>query len=209
MRSGLPKPEPQAELAGVLDQVGGDRLPDAQRERPGLLEAPPQAERAQPSILVVDGGHPAARGEPHAEPHRLDVLVVVERQVAILEAPGRFFAQHAGGLSGLVALDHSAGYLEVAVRAGEGSRVEPERVIVLGDQGGRCVPRDRVEVVSCRLARGLPVAAPPAEAPQPAIRAGRRRRLEGGRGCRPATCTRRASPRSVPPPTWGSGRASR
>src|SRR5581483_9072639 len=49
-----------------------------------------------------------------------------------------------------------------------GCRVEPQRVVVLRDQPRRHVAGDRIEILPCRLACGLPVAAAPAVPAQPA-----------------------------------------
>ncbi len=171
------------------DAVGRDRLPDAQREARGGLEPLPETERAQRAVLVVDRGHAAARGESDAESHRLEVLVVAERQVAVSEAPGGLFAQNAGRLAGLVPLNHAAGHVEVAVRAAECGRVQPERVVVPCDQCRRRVAGDRIEIVPGRLARGQPVAAAPAESAEPA---------PGGRTRRPAQPLERLIERGAP-----------
>jgi hypothetical protein len=82
--------------------------------------------------------------------------------------PGALLAQHAGRLALLVALDDSAGNLEVAVRVGEGGGVEPERVVVARHECGGNVAGDGVEVVLGRVDGGGPVAASPAEPPEPA-----------------------------------------
>src|SRR5581483_9168286 len=104
--------------------------------------------------------------EPEGGAHRLQVLVVRRLDVALLELPGRLLAEHAGGGAALVALDDAAGNLEIAVRARERGRVQPERVVVLREQGGRDVPGDGVE----RLLRRFlaPVGAAPSLPPQPA-----------------------------------------
>ena len=117
-----------------LDLLGGRRLPDPQRQRLRLLEPPPEAERAEPAVLVVDGGDPARRGDLQPGAHRLDVDVVGNAEIALVEAPRRLLPQDARRLAALVALDHAALHLEVAAGERERRRVEPERVAVLGDQ---------------------------------------------------------------------------
>ena len=92
----------------------------------------------------------------------------------LLEAPRRLLAEHAGRLAARVALDDAAVDLKVAVGSGERCRVEPQRVVVLGDQRGRRLAGDCVEVARGRVDAGRPVAAPPAVAPQPASLGARR-----------------------------------
>ena len=88
------------------------RLPDAQAERrPRALEPLPEAQRAEPAVLVVHGGHAARGREPDPGAHRLDVLVVGRLDVAVAEVPARLLAQDAGRLAALVELDHAAGHL--------------------------------------------------------------------------------------------------
>src|SRR5205823_1393000 len=82
-----------ADRDGVVELVVGDRLPDAERQRAALLELPPEPQRAEPAVLVVDGGHAALVGEPHAGPHCLEILLVGPDHVALLEAPRRLLAQ--------------------------------------------------------------------------------------------------------------------
>ena len=81
--------------------------------------------------------------------------------------PARLLAQHAGRLAAVVELDDPAGYLQVAVGAGERRRVEPDRVRVAGHQRHRPVGDDLVEGFLRRLDGRRPVRAAPAAAAQP------------------------------------------
>src|SRR5262249_30252682 len=140
------------------------RLPDPQRQGPARLQPLPQPERAEPAVLVVHSGDTARGGKLEPASHRLDVLVVGGAEVALLEPPGRLLAEESRRPARLVPLSDAALDLEVAVREREGGRVEPERVVVLGEQRRRRRAGDLVEVPTCRLLR--PAAAAPAEAPQ-------------------------------------------
>ena len=113
-------------------------------------------ERAEPAVLVVHGCDAARVRELDSGSHRLEVLLVVGQHVALLELPGRLLAQDAGRLALGVPLDDAARDLEVAVRERERGRVEPERVVVLGDQRRRAPAGHRVE----RLPRRLDASAP-------------------------------------------------
>ena len=86
--------------------------------------------------------------------------------------------EDAGRLAVLVAFDHAARDLEVAVRVGERRGVEPERVVVARHQRRGRVAGDLVERLLRRLCRRRPVAGAPAHAAQPAARLG----LFGGSG---------------------------
>ena len=169
--------EPAADV-GVLELarlLGRQRLPDAETERPFPLEPLPEAQRAEPAVLVVHGRDPARRGEADAGAHRRHVLVVGDVDVRVAEVPARLLAQDAGRLALLVELDDTAGDLQVAVRARQGGRVEPERMRVARHQRHRPVGYDLVQRLLGRLDRRRPVAAPPAAAAQPgALRVGQR-----------------------------------
>ena len=83
MRSiGLPSPERSPTARSCVDEVGGDRLPDAQRQLPALLELPPEPQRAEPAVLVVHRRDAARVREPHAGAHRVEVRVVGRRACA-------------------------------------------------------------------------------------------------------------------------------
>jgi hypothetical protein len=162
-------PEPSSsravgELVGLLRRQG---LPDPQRQQTLVLELLPEAQRPEPAVLVVDGRDAARVRELDAGAHRLDVLVVRDLEVRVAEVPARLLAQDAGRLAALVELDHAAGNLEVAVRARERRRVEPDRVGVARHQRHRGLAGDVVEHLARRLDRRLPLAAPPAAATQP------------------------------------------
>ena len=75
------------------DLIGRNRLPHAQRQRARPLEALPQPERAEPAVLVVHRGHATRRGELQPGPHRVDVDVVGDDEVAFLEPPCRLLPQ--------------------------------------------------------------------------------------------------------------------
>ena len=157
----------EAQLAEVADPLGRCRLPDAERQAALLLEPLPEADRAEPAVLVVQRRDAAPGRDLDALAHRLDVLLGRHLDEARLEAPRRLLVEHAGRLAGLVPDDDAALDLEVAARERERGRVEPERVVVLGDQHRRPVAHDLVE----RLPRGRavgPVGVAPALAAQPA-----------------------------------------
>src|SRR5205807_4364467 len=103
--------------------------PDANPEAAVLGQSLPEPGRAEPAVLVVYGRDPAGQGELDAHPHRVDVLVVRDEHEALLEAPGRLLAQNPGRRATLVAFDHAAGHLELAVRHRQRGRVEPQRVV--------------------------------------------------------------------------------
>src|SRR5205823_2440630 len=127
-----------------------------------------ETQRAQPAVLVVDGGHTALVGKPYAGPHCVEILLVRPDHVALLEAPRRLLAQHAGRLARRVTLDHAALDLEVAAGERERGARQPDRVVVLGDHRRREVAGGRVQALPRRLAMRVPVAAPPAVATEPA-----------------------------------------
>ena len=147
--------------------LGRQRLPDAQPERALGGEALPEAQRAEPAVLVVDRGHAAGGRQLYSRAHRLDVLVVGRLDVAVAEVPAGLLAQHAGRLAALVELDDAAGHLQIAVGQSEPGRVEPDGVRVAGHQRHRPVRGDRVQRVFRRLDERRPVSAPPAPAAQP------------------------------------------
>ena len=147
-----------------------DRLPDAQRQVAARLELLPQAQRAEPAVLVVHRGDAARVRKANAGAHRVEVVAVGDDHVALLEVPGRLLAEHPRRLARFVPLDDAARHVEVAAGERERRRVQPERVVVLRDQPGRRVAGDRIEIVPGRLALRLPVAASPAVAAQPAAR---------------------------------------
>ena len=152
------------ELVGLL---GRERLPDPQAERALVGEALPEAQGAEPAVLVVHRGHAPRGRELDPGAHRLDVLVVGRLDVAVAEVPARFLAQDAGRLAALVELDHAARDLQVAVCVGQGGGVQPDRVGVARHQRNRTVGGDRVERFLRRLDRWRPVAAAPTAAAQP------------------------------------------
>src|SRR5438552_260402 len=169
--------------------IGWQRLPDAELERALLAQPLPDAEGAEPAVLVVHGRDSAGHGDAYPLARRLDQLVLRRPDVRVAEVPGALFPQHAGRLAGGIANDHAAFDLEIAVRTGERGRVEPQRVVVPGHQGGGPVAGDPVERLLRRLDRRRPVAAAPARAAEPAAgldlwRGGRdalERLVKGGR----------------------------
>ena len=144
------------------------RLPHPQREGAFPLELLEDGERSEPAVLVVDRDDAAGVREPDSLARGVHHLLVRRPHVEVAEMPRAFLAQDAGRLALLVALDDAAGNLEVAVRPSEGRRVQPERVVVARHERGRDVARDRVQGFLRRLDGGRPVAAPPAEAAEPA-----------------------------------------
>src|SRR5581483_2888163 len=73
--------EPGTE-AGARDRVElvcRDRLPHAQRQRAALVELLPQAQRAEPAVLVVQSGYAARIRECDTRTHRAQVLLVGDR----------------------------------------------------------------------------------------------------------------------------------
>src|SRR5581483_8069554 len=114
----------------MRDVLPRRRLPHAQRQRGLLLELLPQADRAEPAVLVVMAGDAARGRDLHPLAHRVDHLVGRVRAVAVLEPPRGLLAQDSRRLAVLVALDDAT--LDVELAAGERERraVEPERVVV-------------------------------------------------------------------------------
>ena len=143
----------------------GERLPHPQRERAFPLELLEDGECPEPAVLVVDGDDASGVREPDPVPRGFDHLFVRRPHVDVAEMPGALLAQHTGRLALLVALDDSAGNLEVAVGVSEGGGVEPERVVVARHERGGNVAGDGVEVVLGRVDGRGPVAASPAEPP--------------------------------------------
>ena len=161
----------------LVHLLGGDRLPHPQVQRPLLPESLPDAERAEPAVLVVDRGDAARDRDAHAFAGGLDHLVLGGPHVLVAEVPGALLAQDAGRLASLVADDDTAVDLEVAVRVGQCSRVQPEGVVVAGHQRRRRVAGDAVERLLRRLGRRRPVACAPTRSAEPASRLGGARRL--------------------------------
>jgi hypothetical protein len=124
----------------------------------------------------VDGSDPARVGQLDRRAHRLHVLVVGGLDVRVPEVPAGLLAQDAGRIALLVQLDDAAGHLQVAVRACERRRVQPDRVRVAGHQCDRRLSRELVQRLFRRLDLRLPVAAAPAAAEQPGSRADVRER---------------------------------
>ena len=157
-----------ADLREPVDVVVRKRLPHPQREGAFPLELLEDGERSEPAVLVVDRDDAAGIREPDSLARGVHHLLMRRPHVEVAEMPRAFLAQDAGRLALLVALDDAAGNLEVAVRPSEGRRVQPERVVVARHERGRDVARDRVQGFLGRLDGGRPVAAPPAEPPEPA-----------------------------------------
>jgi hypothetical protein len=153
-----------AEIGEGADVLVRKRLPHPQGERALAFELLPDGERPEPPVLVVDGGHAPGACNANALPRGVDHLLVRGVDVDIPEVPGALLSQDTCGLAALVALDHAALDLQVAVRLGERGRVEPQRVVVLRHQRDGDIAGDRVERLLRRLNRGMPLVAAPAEA---------------------------------------------
>jgi hypothetical protein len=159
----------QADVAELRQSLGRSRLPDAKWKGALLLELLPQADGAEPAVLVVEGRHAPRRGDLDAGSHRLGVLLVRHVRESALELPRRLLVEDAGRVAALVANDDTAVDLEVAARERERRRVEPERVVVLRDQHRRAVAHDLVERLPRRRTVG-PVGIAPALPAHPAPR---------------------------------------
>src|SRR6185312_5621315 len=105
-----------ADLAQVRDVLPRRRLPDTERQLRLLLQPLPEADRADPAVLVVVRDDAALVRELHADAHRLDVIVRRVLEMALLEVPRGLLAQHARRRAVRVALDDAAGDVEVAAR---------------------------------------------------------------------------------------------
>ena len=157
----------EADLAEVGELLGRSRLPDAKRQRALLLEPLPEADRAEPAVLVVEGRDAPRGGDLDAFAHRLDVLLVGHAREPALEAPRRFLVEDAGRLACLVP-DHDTAFdLEVAAGERERCRVEPQRVVVLRDQHRGPLALDLIERLAGWRAVG-PVGVAPPLATEPA-----------------------------------------
>jgi len=160
-----------------------ERLPHPKRESAFSLELLEDGERTEPAVLVVNGDDAAGVREPDSLTRGVHHLVVSRTHVGVAEMPGAFLPQDAGRLALVIALDDSAGNLEVAVGVREGGGVEPERVVVARHERGGDVARDGVQGFLRRLDGGRPVAAPPAKTPDPAsFGNGPDRRADAGEG---------------------------
>ena len=106
-------------------------------------------------------GHAARRGELQPGPHRVDVDVVGDDEVAFLEPPRRLLAQDSRRFALRVPLDHAALDLEIAAGQRERRRVEPERVVVLRDHRRGRLAGHLVELGRRWVGAAGPVAAPP------------------------------------------------
>ena len=164
---GLPKQPRTSTSASSSAFSAGSDCQTRRLSAPSRAKALPEAQRAEPAVLVVHRGHAAGSRELDACAHRVDVLVVGRLDVAVAEVPARLLAQDAGRLAALVELDHAARDLQVAVRVRQGGGVEPDRVRVARHQRHRPVGGDRVERLLRRLGRRSPVAAAPTAAAQP------------------------------------------
>ena len=149
-----------------------ERLPDAQRAARPRRRSRCQRRSApsQPSLSwTAVTPREAASLQPVA--HRVDVLVVGRsRRSASRKCQADSSRRTPVGSPRSSRSTTPPGDLEVAVRARERGRVEPERVVVACHQRRRDVAGDRVERLLRRLDGRRPVAAPPAAAAQPAAR---------------------------------------
>jgi hypothetical protein len=112
-----------AQLGERVDALVRERLPHAQREAAFAAKLLPDLERAQPPVLVVDGGDPAGICNAHSFPGGLDHLGERRAHICIAEVPGAFLAEHACGLPVFIPLDDAARDLQVAVGLCQGGRV--------------------------------------------------------------------------------------
>ena len=128
------------------------RLPHAQRQRVLVAQPLPEARGAEPAVLVVYGRHAAGGGDAQSLAHRVHVLVVGNGELLVSEVPGGLLAEDPRRLAAVVPLDHAAGDIEVAAGERQRGRVEPERVVVVGEERGRSVARDGVERLLRRAA---------------------------------------------------------
>ena len=125
----------------------------------------------------MNGRHAATGGYAKPLAHRVDELVVGHPQVAVPELPCGLLAENAGRRAALVALDDTSFHFELAAGQSERRGVEPERVVVVGEERRRYLARHGVERLLRRFARPLGVA--PAEtADDVAHRAGAAHALE-------------------------------
>ena len=162
------EPGRQARVAESVEMLVRQRLPHAERERVVVTQPLPEARGAEPAVLVVHGRHAAGSGHAQPLPHRVDVLVVGDGEVAVAEVPRGLLAEDARRLAARVPLDHAPVDLEVAAGERERRRVEPERVVVVGEERGGNVAGDGVERL-LRRRRG-PIRVAPAEAAEDATR---------------------------------------
>ena len=90
----------QADLAELGEPLGRGRLPDAQRQRALLLELLPEADRAEPAVLVVEGSDAARRRDlarRRASPRRTPRRAPATNRR--LEPPRRLLVEDAGRLA--------------------------------------------------------------------------------------------------------------
>jgi hypothetical protein len=168
LEEAVAEPRGKSDLREPVDVIMREGLPDAQGECTFALQLLEDRECTEPAVLVVHRDNAAGVREPDPVARGGDHLVVGRAHVDVAEMPGAFLTEHTGRLALLVALNDSARNLEVAVRAGERRRVQPERVVVARHEGGGDVARDRVQRLLGRLDRRGPVAAPPAQPAEPA-----------------------------------------
>ena len=147
-----------------------DRAPDAEREIALVAQPLEDPGRTEPAVLVVDRDDAARVRELDPGARRFHPLVLGREHVAVAEAPRGLLAEDARRLAALVSLDDSARDVEFAAGRRERGRVEPGRVVVLGDHDRRRLARDGVERLLRRQRAGIPVAVAPAVAAQPPSR---------------------------------------
>ena len=162
------EPWRQACVDDPVEMLVRQRLPHTQRQRVLVAQPVPEARSAEPAVLVVHSRDTA--GGSHAEPlaHRLDVLVVGNGEVPVPEAPCGLLTEDARRLAVGVPLDDTTRDLEIAAGEGQRGGVEPERVVVVGEERGGNVARDGVERPLRR--RRSPFGVAPAEPAQYARR---------------------------------------
>ena len=173
-------PRAEAELRQAPHVLGGERLPDAERQAATLVDPPEDPVRAEPAVLVVDRSDASLVRDSKAVAGRGDPLVLRDGDVPLAEAPRRLFAQDAGRLTGRVALDDAARHLEITIGPHQRRGVEPQRVVVLRPERGRALAGDLVErlprrvLCPCGIAPAVPTdpLAPCAVRPDAAERLG-------------------------------------
>ena len=93
------EPGRQARVDDTVEMLVRQRLPHAERERVVVAQPLPEARGAEPAVLVVHGRDAAGGRDAQPVPHRVDVLVVGDGEVAVAEVPRGLFAEDARRLA--------------------------------------------------------------------------------------------------------------